>query len=186
MLAKIFFSEDVCLRTKLDLRLKKNFLREVFKITTETFLCRIWKLYGKHFFKKKLSSQFFLSPLYSSVLEKQQKWFIFFSIFFENVWKFYGKHFLHTLDVWNCMIRIFDVWKCIELRQLNFYHIHFKMTNLKILKWSVRQTVMGQKFPKTSKKRHCFFLPYEKTLLSRVCSKTLLIIIEKRIAESSS
>ena len=82
---QIFFFGRCLFAYKIRFAVEKKFLREVFKITTETFLCRNWKLYGKHFFKKKLSSQFFLSPLCSSVLEKQQKWFNFFSIFFENV-----------------------------------------------------------------------------------------------------
>ena len=76
----IFFSENVCLRSKLDLQLKKKTkknLGQVFKFKTEKFLCRIWKLYGKNFFKKK-SNQFFLSALCSTVLKKPQKWFNFF------------------------------------------------------------------------------------------------------------
>ena len=36
----------------------------------------------------------------------------FFLLFFENVWNLHDKHFLHTLDVWNCMIKIFVVWNC--------------------------------------------------------------------------
>ena len=67
-----FFSENVCLRTKLDLRLEKKFLGQVLKITTEKFLCRMWKLYGKLFFKKKFQISFFCYHC-STVLKKPQK-----------------------------------------------------------------------------------------------------------------
>ena len=107
-----FFSENVCLCTKFDLRLKKSkSFGANFQNYLETFLCRIWKFMLSIFFKKKLDSVF-LSPVCSNVLEKPQKWFIFFLSFFENVWKLYDKRFLHTRDVWNCMIMIFVVWNC--------------------------------------------------------------------------
>ena len=67
------FSENVCLRTKFDFRLKKQ--------KKNGAKCRIWKLYGKHFFQKKFIISFFLSPVCSTVLKKPQKWFIFFYCF---------------------------------------------------------------------------------------------------------
>ena len=66
----------------------KKCLGQVFKITTENFLCRIWKLYGKHFFQKpKLKSVFchHCSHHCSTVHKKPQNWLKFFLLFFENV-----------------------------------------------------------------------------------------------------
>ena len=81
------FSENVCLRTKFDLRLKKKnkkIFGANFQSYLEKLLCCIWKLYGKYFFsnKFKISSTF---KVCSTVLKKPQKWFNFFLLFFENV-----------------------------------------------------------------------------------------------------
>ena len=104
------------MRTKFGLRLEKNkrISGQFLQITVKkfNFLCRTWKLYGKHFFQKKISNQFFLPPVCSTVLKKRQTWFNFFLLFFENVCKLYDKHFLHTLGIWNCMIIIFVLWNC--------------------------------------------------------------------------
>ena len=73
MHAKVFFSKNVCLRMKIDLRLKrkqKNFWVKFSKLLSKKFCspskkCQsynfhIWELSDKHFFQKTKTSGFFL------------------------------------------------------------------------------------------------------------------------------
>ena len=70
--AKFFFSKNVCLRTKIDLRLKKKnkkFWAKFSKLLEKFFVspskkCQsynfhIWELYDKHFFQKTKTSVFY-------------------------------------------------------------------------------------------------------------------------------
>ena len=60
--AKIFFFGKCLFAYKIRFafeKKQKKILGQAFKMTTEKFLCRIWKLYGKHFFSKKFKSVFF-------------------------------------------------------------------------------------------------------------------------------
>ena len=54
-------SKNVCLRTKFDLRLKKN--EKFFGPNFQNYF-NIWELYDKHFFHKKLEPQFFITGLF--------------------------------------------------------------------------------------------------------------------------
>ena len=91
-------TENVCLRTKFDLRLKKKNFGANFQNYLKNFLCRhqkmpvikfpymeiVWK---KIFSKKKNFKSVFLSPVGSTVLKQPQKWFNFFSIVFRKYMK---------------------------------------------------------------------------------------------------
>ena len=71
---KNFFSENVCLRTKLDLRLK---------------------LYGKHFFQKKIQISFFVTTLFNCS-QKAAEMVYFFFYYFPKMYE-------------NCMASIFSI-----------------------------------------------------------------------------
>ena len=99
---KIFFFEKCFfaykIRFAVEKKTKKTFWRKFSKLL-EKFLCRhqkmpviqfpymkiVWK--AIFFSKKNILNQFFLSPVCSTVLKKQQKWFNFFSLVFRKCMK---------------------------------------------------------------------------------------------------
>ena len=124
---KNFFSKNVCLRTKFDLRLKKknkitwkNFCVAIKKCQSYNF--HIWKLYGKHYFQRNILNQFFLSPVCSTVLKKPQKWFNFFSIVFRKcmkiVWQAFSPY-TWCMDLYDndfCCMELYDKhFRCMEV-----------------------------------------------------------------------
>ena len=63
---KKFFGENLfAYKIRFAVDKKKTILGQDFKITTEKLLCRIWKLYGSIFFKKKFESVFFVTTLFN-------------------------------------------------------------------------------------------------------------------------
>ena len=94
---KVFFAHKTPLAVEKKHNFGANF--QIFCVAIkngQSYNFRIWKLYGKHFFQKKVKSVFFLPPVCSTVLKKPQKWFNF---FFESFSKMYE----------NCMTSIFSV-----------------------------------------------------------------------------
>ena len=118
-----FFSKTVCLRTKFDLRLKKNrkFFGPNFQNYLKNFLCRHQKnvshtisIYGNcmiSIFFKKREPQFFITRLFYKNQTATEIKLYQFSTIFRNCMKIVWQAFFHTLDVWNCMITIFGVWR---------------------------------------------------------------------------
>ena len=112
---KKFFSENVCLHRKLDLRMKK-ILGRIFKITWKN-VCVVFGNCMVSIFSKKIENQFFLSPVSSTVLKKPQKWFDFVSIVFRNFMKIVWQAFLP----YNWCMELYDNdFCCMELYDKHF------------------------------------------------------------------
>ena len=89
-----FFLKNVCLRTKFDLQLKKNFWAKFSKLLERDFVspskkCQsynfhIWDLYDKQFFQKTKTS-FFLPDCFIRIKQPQKQVYIFFQPFLEIV-----------------------------------------------------------------------------------------------------
>ena len=130
--------ENVCLRTKFDLRLKKKtkkFLGQNFKI----FLCRHQKnashtipIYGNcmiSIFFKKREPQFFITRLFYKNQTSTEISLYQFSTILRNCMKIVSQAFFHTLDVWNCMITIFGVWRSTRVAENGCHKIIPNDTN---------------------------------------------------------
>ena len=93
--AKIFFSKNVCLRTKFDLRLKKkqkNFWAKFSKLLCvaikkkcQSYTFHIWELYDKHFFQKKRKPQFLSPDCFIRIKQPQKRVYTSFQPFLEIV-----------------------------------------------------------------------------------------------------
>ena len=83
-----FFSENVCLRTKLDLLLKKkqkSFWGKFSKLLLKNFCVVYGNCMVSIFFKKKIKSVFFCHHSVQLLSKSRRNSLIFFYCFFENV-----------------------------------------------------------------------------------------------------
>ena len=120
--------KNVCLRTTFDLRLNKKTNKKIFganlKLLGKIFVssskkCQscifnIWEMYDKHFFSKN-ENLGFLSPDCFIWIKQPQKLVHTFWTIFRNCMKIVWQAFFHTLDLWNCMISIFGVWRSTQV-----------------------------------------------------------------------
>ena len=137
------FLRNVCLCTNFILLLKNKTKKwDIFKTTwknncvtirkrwTNNF--HIWELHDKRLFFQKTKSKnlcLFITRLFFLESNSCRNYFTSFSIIFENCIKKYENFmpsvFL-TLDVWNCIVRIFGVWRSTresDRRFFNFFEI---------------------------------------------------------------
>ena len=85
---------------------------QIFKITWKIFCAAIKKMPVIQFksFKKR-KSQFFITRLFYENQTATEMSLYQFSTIFRNCMKIVWQAFSHSLDVWNCMISIFGVWR---------------------------------------------------------------------------
>ena len=98
---KFFFSKNVCLNTKIILRLKKKH---------EKFFGRNFKNFCFH--QKNASFSFLFSTIHQNLCQNKRKVFLKFDDpILANCMKFVWLVFFHRLSYWNCMISIFGLWR---------------------------------------------------------------------------
>ena len=95
------------------------------------------------FFKKR-KPQFFITRLFYKNQTATEMSLYLFSTIFRNCMKIVWQACSHTLDVWNCMISIFGVWR--STRVICSFHL----SSLRFLNWPGFGVRYGNKFPKSS------------------------------------
>ena len=120
----------VCVRNSIcGWKKNKKFFGPNFQNYLKNFLCRHQKnashtipIYGNCmisiFFKKTRTSVFITRLFYKNQTSTEISLYQF-STIFRNCMKIVWQAFFHTLDVWNCMITIFGVWR--STRAFGFY-----------------------------------------------------------------
>ena len=153
--AKKIRSENVCLRTKFHLRVKKKkILGKFSKLLGKVFVSYM-EIVWSAFFSKKIKISFFLSSVCSNVLKKPQKWFNFVSIVFRKcmkiVWQAFSPYtwWMELYDNHFCCMElyvygsIFSVWRSTRVASFNYIKLEEVFPNSNpVLSW---KTVLVKK-----------------------------------------